>query len=190
MNSTVTNKLFNIKDFVDYSPFYIETGSSSGASIERALNAGYISIDSVEADKKWLDHCINRFGKVPNVTLWYGLSQDMLPEMLKSVDRKAVILLDAHPTGAGSAGHDDLMEKGDKSEFQQDTIITKELKAILTHKNDHCIVIDDQNGSNEDNLAYREMLLEANPNYKFFWYDEKLNEEAIFYKNKILVAIV
>lgn len=183
-----TDKLLDFQDFLCHSDVYVETGSATGESIKRALQAGYRNIRSVEVYQPFYTLCLEKFKGHPYVDLFLGKSDETLPGMLYGLNR-CVIFLDAHPAGPNTGGHDDLMEKGDKSTFAQDYVLRNEIKAILAHRNDHIVIIDDQNGPNEDNAEYMKMFLEANPDYKFYWYDEKLDENAIFYKNKSLVAI-
>jgi hypothetical protein len=109
--------------------------------------------------------------------------------MLKGIIHPCVIFLDAHPAGPNTGGHDDLMDKGENSEFQQDFILTKEIVIILKNNINHIIIIDDQNGINADNIAYMKMLSAANPNYEFYFYDEQLDPNGTYYKNKSLVCV-
>ncbi len=187
MTSIVTNKLFDIKDFRKHSPYFIETGLAAGDGLDRALKAGFTNCKSVEAWEPFYQAGLIKYANDDRVKLFLGKSSELLPDMLEH--SRAVILLDSHPAGPNTAGHDDLMEKGAASEFNQDTIITNELKAILNHGNNHVVILDDQDINSTDNIAYRQMLLDANPDYRFYWFNEQLNENAIFYKNKLLVAI-
>lgn len=189
MKPIETNKLLNFADFKSHSDTYIETGSCYGGSITKALSAGYTKIKSVEVFEKFYNHCVELFASNQNIELYLGKSADKLPEMFSDVTKPAVIFLDAHPAGPNTGGHDDLMEKGNKSEFAQDNILTKELEIILNHSVEHLIIIDDQNGFNPENAEYMKMLLDANPNYEFFFYDEHLSSGARYYKNKSLVCI-
>jgi hypothetical protein len=68
--------------------------------------------------------------------------------MIPTEDR-CVIILDAHPSGPNTGGHDDLMLNGSLSEFDQNNILTKEVE-IITHKSGgrDLIIIDDQGGIN------------------------------------------
>lgn len=185
---TITNKLIgSYEDFTKYSDTYIESGSCMGGSIELALKAGFKTIKSVEAKENFYQHCLDKFRNNKNVQLYFGKSTDMWGTMLEGVG-KSVLLLDAHPSGEASAGHSDLMEKGDKSEFFQDNIIHRELEIILAHRNDHVIIIDDQNlDTDKSYISFCEQIYAANPNYKFYGYDEQRGTH--FYKNKFLVAI-
>ena len=186
MKPIETNKLLNFAEFVSHRT-YIETGSCHGGSIIRAQNAGFTLIKSVEVFEDFYIKCTELFKNDPEVFLYLGESREELPNMLDDIFEPAVFFLDAHPAGPNTGGHDDLMEKGDKSEFHQDFILTEELKIILNNNPNHIIIIDDQNGENPDNEAYRKMILEANPNYRFYFYDEQAGNK--FYKNKSLVCI-
>jgi hypothetical protein len=184
---TSTNKLLNFAEFRNFSPVYVETGTCYGGSVEKALSAGFKHVLSVEVFEKFYLHCLDKFKDNTKVALFFGKSDEMLPEMLENVRERAVFFLDAHPAGPNTGGHDDLMQKGEKSEFHQDYILTKELQTILAHGKEHLIIIDDQNGMNPENEHYMKMILEANPNYVFYFYDEQAGD--IFYKDKSLVCI-
>ena len=189
MKPIETGKLLNFADFRSHSDTYVETGSCYGQSIDRALGAGFPIVKSCEVYEPFYRHCKSIYKEQPKVTLFLGNSKDSLPLMLEGITEPCVIFLDAHPAGEGTGGHDDLMKKGNKSEFQQDFILTKEIDIILNHGKNHVIIIDDQNGENNDNKAYIKTLLKANPSYLFYFYDEQLGDAKSFYKNKSLVCI-
>lgn len=186
MNITQTNKILNYADFVSFSPMYVETGTCYGQSIDRAIVAGFQRIKSVEMMPEFYSVCYERFKNNPSIELYLGKSTDMLPIMIKDLGYPAVFFLDAHPAGPGTGGHDEVISGNE--EFGQHAIITQELKHILAHRNDHLIIIDDQNGVNEDNKVYMQMCLESNPNYKFEFYDENLSGDHL-YKDKALVCV-
>ncbi len=182
MKPTETGKLLNFADFLTHSNIYIETGTCYGGSLRKAMDAGYTNLRSVEVYEPFYKKCQDLFRNNKNVDLFFGTSAEQLPKMLEDIKVPAVIFLDAHPAGPNTGGHDDLMEKGNESEFHQDRILTGEIKTILANNPRHIIIIDDQNGNNPDNEAYIKMILEANPHYQFYFYDEQAGE--IFYKNK------
>lgn len=171
--------IFNIKDFRAYSPIYVESGSCTGESINRALNAGFKRIKSVEYHEPFYRHCIQRFKGKP-VELFLGKSTDVLERMLADVYEPAVIFLDAHPAGPQTGGHEELMA-GDPS-FHQHNILQTELKIILEHRNNHLIIIDDT-PPGPDAEEYKQILGKG---YRFEWYDEQL--ETTFTKEKIMVC--
>lgn len=182
-----TGKLLNFSSFRPHSHIFIETGSARGDGIQAALDAGFKVIKSVEAKDTYFVHCQDKFSGNPNIELFFGLSKDLLPLMLASVKESAVFWLDAHASGESSAGHFDLMEKGDKSDYHQHNALVAELKIALAHRNDHVFLIDDQNGRHSQTQDYLDMMLAVNPNYKFYFYDERRGND--YYKDKILVAI-
>lgn len=180
-------KALNFGDFLKYSGTFIETGSHAGQGIRAALAAGFSHIKSVEAERSFYEACAALFSDTPGIELFHGLSTELLPLMLAGVDAPAVFWLDAHPSGPGTGGHDDLMQNGGASTFTQDNILTKEIEIILSHRNDHVILIDDQYGENAENIRYRRTLTKANPNYHFQFFDRQ--EGPTFYKDKVLACI-
>lgn len=186
METKHTGKLLDYSNYLYHSDTYIESGAAAGESIRRALQAGFQNIRSCEMDVKWFSHCAERFAANPMVTMYFGNSVDQWPNML--INKPCVLFLDAHPAGAGTAGHNEF-EEGD-GRYGQDFIITQELEIILAHRNDHLIIIDDQNGENKDNAKYMQMCLKVNPNYTFEFWDENLSgDPECYYKSKILVCI-
>ena len=176
-----TGKLLNFADFRKYSDTFIESGSCYGSGIDKAIEADYTDIRSVEAYAPHYDHCKVKY-KGTNIKLWFGLSQDKMPEMLADINKPAVVWLDAHVSGKDSAGHDEV--NGAKPEYQQHIILMKELEIILNHRTDHVIILDDQIG--DDSQKYVDFILSKNANYKFYFYDE-LRERL--HKNKVLACI-
>ncbi len=189
MKPIQTNKILDFADFLSHSKIYVETGSCYGGSINRALQAGFEKIRSCEVFDKFYNHCLEAFKDNDKVKLYLGESRHELSVMLSDLTEPAVIFLDAHPAGPNTGGHDDLMNKGKESEFNQDFILTKEIDIILKSNKNHIIIIDDQNGEHDENKAYVETILRANPAYSFYFYDEQLSDEKSFYKNKSLVCI-
>src|SRR3990167_8257545 len=130
---TETAKMLNFADFRKYSNVFIETGSAMGDGIQRALDAGYSVVKSVEAKDDYFSHCTNLYHADDRVKLYFGLSKDRLAEMLSDVKEDAVFWLDAHVSGPNSAGHEDFMAKGDKSDYHQHNALMAELAIITAH---------------------------------------------------------
>lgn len=186
--ATETGRILDFAEFRKHSDTIIESGSGGGDGIRQMIRAGYNLIRSVEAKDTYFKTLEHAFATEMAVQLYFGMSKDKFPEMLADVTTPAVFFLDAHVSGPNGAGHEDYMEKGNASEYAQDNCLRAELEIVLAHRNDHVIIIDDQNGENEENIKYREMCLAANPSYKFYFYDEH-RAGGTFYKNKSLVAI-
>ena len=189
-----TNQLLDYKDFVKYSDEFYETGAAAGDGIQRALDAGFDMVTSIEASKEYFEICRKRFsGKQLKVFLRHGKSVDILSLMLtkNNVRIPSVFYLDAHVSGETSAGYEDWIENGEESEYAQDKTIKLELAIILAHSNKHVIIIDDVNGIADGHAhEYAAIMQAANPDYKFYFYDECLSGDAqYFYHEKLLVAI-
>jgi hypothetical protein len=172
----------------------IETGSAAGDGIKRALDAKFDSVCSIEAHAGWYEKCLERFGKNTKVKLIYGKSTDKLKtaiEIFNIGNPNFVFYLDAHASGEASASHKELMEFGPDSEYSQDNIIKAELDIILAKKPNSVIVIDDVNGLDDGHaVEYCEKMLAANPNFRFFFFDENLSGKIeYYYYDKLLVAL-
>jgi len=180
-----TSKLLDYADFVSFSPLYVETGSCTGESIQRALDAGFQRVISVEAMPEYFEMAKKRFAINPAVQVYKGISYEALPVMIANLTYRAVFFLDAHPAGPGTAGHEEIMQG--QSDFGQDYIITRELEVILAHRNDHLIIIDDLAEGSKEDESYMKLCLFHNKNYTFEYYDEQLPgvERRI---NKVLVC--
>jgi len=178
-----TGRLLDYKDFRKYSDTLIETGSGHGGGIQRALDAGFRSIVSIEAKPENYEICMERFLPDPRIVLLLGESVNVLPEVLDIFRQRVVFFLDAHPSGPRSYGHKELME-GNR-DFAQDTIIRKELGILLESPYKHVFILDDING-HAIASDYVQMIADKRENYKFFFYDEN---PGTFYKDKLLVAV-
>lgn len=183
-----TGKLLNYKDFVHMSSVFIETGTAAGDGVQRALDAGFCTVSSIEAKEYWYELCKKRFTGNAHVDICLGKSTDELKTYQVLEQERCVIFLDAHPAGPESAGHAE-WESGDRS-WDQDTIIKAELAIILATAKRHVIIIDDVNGMKDGHAAEYMALIEADyPNqYDYAFYDENLSG-SLLYEDKILVAI-
>lgn len=187
-----TGRLLDYKEFLKYSYTFVETGNAAGDGLQRAIDAGFKRIYGVEAQKMYYDMCFTRFLiQFPNVIIFHGKSVDQLPVLLNLFSREAVFFLDAHVSGDTSYGYQEWLKDGENGPTSQDNIIKAELAIILANYNKHVIIIDDVNGLADGHaVQYMDIMLQANPDYKFRFYDENLSgDPAFYYKDKLLVAI-
>lgn len=175
---------------MDFSPYrkysntLIETGTHIGESVQAALSAGFEKVISVELYEKFYRKSSERFKNNPSVKLHFGRSTDLLPEMISGCPIPSVFWLDAHPSGPGTALHDELMS-GDK-EAEQDNILLKELTIILNHGR-HVVLIDDQQGW-ATAKKFADQIDEYYPDcYTFSIEDE--HRPGVHYKEKVLVCL-
>lgn len=146
---------------------FVETGSCIGGSILAALECGFEKIYSVEYFEQYYKECQNKFTNNEKVKLFIGHSADLLPEMMRDINEKSFIWLDAHAHGSQLG----LPETDNRWKFCP---LLYELDAIKQHPiKNHTILIDDINHLGTevmDNITLEEIknkILEINPEYKF-----------------------
>lgn len=186
-----TGKLLDYKEFRKYSDTFIETGCAAGDGVQRALDAGFKDVISIEAEIKYCKQSTTRFKDQRNVAILFGKSVDVLTELIKGKTGCNVFYLDAHVSGDTSAGYEDWIANGEESDYAQDKTIKAELNIILSSYKRHVIIIDDVNGLADGHaLEYAGLISSFNPEYKFYFYDENLSgDPAFYYHDKLLVAI-
>lgn len=150
---------------------FIETGSLTGGGIAIALYSGFREIHSVEVNPDYYGACLKSFGTNPKVHLYLGDSKEVLPNILKKINKQATFFLDSH------VAHNTSLSKG-----ENEVPLLSELEAIKKHPiNTHTILIDDsrlmgktpQGNSSEVSLEWLfitkdviiKRLLEINPEY-------------------------
>lgn len=119
--------------FVDYpNPVFIETGTHLGDGVQKALDAGFEKVISIELADKYYLHCRNRFLYDPRVEIIQGDSFKVLPDILEKLDCPATFWLDGHHSGY------------DTGLGEHWTPLMQELQAIADHHiKTHTILIDD-----------------------------------------------
>ena len=185
-----TNELLHYKDFRHFSDTFIETGSGHGDGIQRALDAGFARIFSIEAYYDSFLLCARRFVSNGRVRLYRGKSVEVLPKLLRMDLGQCVFFLDAHPSNEKSYGYNEVALG--EQEYTQDKIIRDELGLILGDERRHILMIDDLRGDSDDCAhQYVEIVQRAKPGYSFAFYDENLSGDnpEFFYKDKLLVAV-
>ncbi len=155
--------------------YFIETGSYHGDGIQKALDAGFPQIFSIEVAPRYVEHCHKRFANNNRVTLLLGDSTNVLPQLLTQISSPATFWLDGHYSWGTARG--DL-----------NSPILEELEAIRQHPiKTHTILIDDIRLLGTIDFDFLELddiikkLLEINPHYKIHF-------ENGFIPNDVLVA--
>jgi len=118
----------------------IETGTYYGEMIS-AMRKHFERIYSIEFDPGLAGRAIRNFEHFPNIQILEGDSQQVLPELLKSLREPALFWLDAGYYGWAGL-------ESDKRR------LSAEFEAILRHPvNGHVILMDDARGLNGQNGA-------------------------------------
>jgi len=109
----------------------IETGTYQGDMLASMWNV-FSQIFSIELSQDLFQKAKLRFAKYSHICIMHGDSSEILPQILRSINKPCLFWLDAHYSGGVTA-------KGDI-----DTPIISELKQILSHSiKNHVILIDD-----------------------------------------------
>jgi len=111
---------------------FIETGTSQGDAVARALECGFENAYSVEIDPGLYEQCKKRFAGKSNVHLYLGDSFVVLPEILKNIQCPSTFWLDAHLNGVSPC----------IGKFK--CPILREIDLILNHNINHTLIIDDR----------------------------------------------
>jgi hypothetical protein len=109
---------------------FVESGTYLGATVEY-LSQYCSSIYSIEYQERLYRRAIQRFAHRPNIRILHGSGSDIMPVILKELDRPALFWLDGH-FASGTAA---------ENEAACPTLL--ELREILLHRGDHVILIDD-----------------------------------------------
>lgn len=153
---------------------FVETGSLHGEGINKALEAGYKKVYSIELSPHFYQYCSQKFRDNPNVRILLGDSGTVLKEILQSMNEPVVFWLDSHYSRFGTA-------LGDSS-----TPILRELEAIAAHPiKSHTILIDDVRlfGTVEfDFIELDEIIAiikSINPNYSISFEDGYVPKDVL-----------
>jgi hypothetical protein len=117
----------------------VETGTYYGEMVA-AMKHHFDRIYSVEYEHQLATRAKNKFARYSHITILEGDSQQVIPELLKSLAQPTLFWLDAGYYGWAGL-------QGDKQR------LTTELEAILHHPPKHIILMDDARGLNGQNGA-------------------------------------
>lgn len=138
---------------------FIETGTFQGRTIAKLLGDFEI-IHTIELSKNYANSAKRKFKKNKNVTVHQGPSEDLLPQVLKSIEGRVIFWLDAHYSRGGTALG------------ATETAILSELDAIKEcGVKEHVILIDDMRYFGNKQLGYPsveeivDILHNINPEY-------------------------
>lgn len=165
--------------FKEYpNPYFVETGSYTGDSIQLALDAGFKDIRAIEINKECVQKCRERFKGQP-VSVFEGDSAYMLFDVINEIHGRITFWLDSHWQ----------MLEGEKP-GEHPWPLFWELNQISHHKiKEHTIIIDDMLYLTHPDVTgwtkkrIEERILQINPRYKIEYFANPI-------VNNILVASV
>ncbi|HSX13418.1 MAG TPA: hypothetical protein VLE96_03250 [Chlamydiales bacterium] len=160
---------------------FVETGSEWGNAIQKALDAGFRVIHSLEVAPNRAAHCKERYKNYPNVHVWNKDSSTELWDVISTIHEPATFWLDAHYPGESPLGGNNTALMGELEQIKRHPIKT------------HTIMIDDLHCCGTalfDHHTKEEIIqkvLEINPNYTISFIPG--GEDGTFLGN-ILVAFI
>lgn len=162
---------------------FVETGTFGGDGIQKALDAGFEEVYSIDIDAINVRDSKNRFKDKPEVHIYLGDSSYQLTDVIAPLNEPVVFWLDAHN------GFPDPEDRTTKN-----TPLMEELDQIKNHPiKTHTILIDDLHCCETllfDFLTLEEIMdkvWQINPDYTITFVDGGNDGE---YKNNVLVAYV
>lgn len=125
-------KINKLKKYIN--PVFVETGSGKGSGIQKALDAGFKRVISIELDPENYKTVKKRFENHPEIEIYLGYSQNLLESIIKNIDTEITFFLDAHANRK-----DEVYEK--QGFFSP---ILMELEIIKKHPiKTHTLILDD-----------------------------------------------
>lgn len=162
---TITKQI--LERFTPNRQTYIETGTYMGASAKVAVVVGFKNVHTVDINKDYSKYAPS------GSTFHHGRSVDVLPELIKEVDKSeesVVFFLDGH-TNSGE-------KTPDAYPLIWELSIIKQAK-----RNDHVIIIDDMyhmwrcfkdGPSIEESIKrIQDIILSINESYEFEFFDKQ-----------------
>lgn len=164
--------------FTNYiNKYYVETGSYTGNTIQKALDAGFKNVISFEITQKYYDICKERFKNNKNVKLILGDSYQLMFDSIKKINTPITFFLDAHLCDNDT----------DYSTVAGKCPLLYELDQIKKHSlKNHTILIDDVRLCRPEHFGItlddiKNKILSINSKYVFTF-------EDYYYEKDVLVA--
>jgi len=158
--------------------YFVETSSCNGDGIQKALDAGFAEIYSIELSPMYAEHCRERFKDQPNVHIVEGDSAVVLWDVIKALDAPITFWLDGHYSGSNTVKSAEM------------AALRLKIHAIKKHPiKTHTILIDDVRDFGTQNMDFMTLnqvirkIKKVNAGYVIS-YDEGIM------KNDVLVATV
>lgn len=167
---------------------FIETGTAFGGTVNTAKGI-FNKIYSIEPNEKFYKYCVKRFKKIKNVKLFKGLSENILPNILKSLNDKSVIWLDGHNSPNMISSKDNCpllteLKHIENSKIKNNIIMIDDIRCLLwrntnwdhiqSNSEDVKIIFNDIGQGWPDFFEIKKALLKINPNYLLCIYGDVL----------------
>ncbi len=156
--------------------YFIETGTYVGDGVQKAIDAGFQNIYSIELSTHFYKIASERFKDYPNVHIFQGDSSEILEAVLQEIDGPATLWLDGHYSG------------GQTARGFENCPILKELAIIKNHHiKQHTILIDDIRCCGTEifnGITLKEVVdcaFQINPRYKISFEDGHIPKDVLVF---------
>jgi hypothetical protein len=151
---------------------FVETGTEAGHTTSLASLFNFKELHTIELSKDWYDFSKEKFLGNPNIHVHFGDSSEVLPQLLKTINKKILFWLDGHYSGGNTA-------KGKKS-----SPLLEELEAIKAHDiKNNIILIDDIRLAGTEWIPplqdITKKILEIHQNYRFTFMPSSLSSTDV-----------
>ena len=160
-----------LSNFVN--PVFVETGTYTGLTIQKALDAGFKEIHSIEISEQLHSNSRAMYRDLPSVHTYCGNSADVLTQILPLITEPATFWLDAH-----------------NFEFCPDKVsgnpfpLMDEIRCLSTKREIvHTVLVDDLpcfRTFHYDLDAVRSALLKINSRFRFEILENSSGRQQIF----------
>ena len=157
--------------------YFFESGSHVGEGIQKALDAGFEKIISVELSPYYYNVCTTKFRNNPKVDLYLGDTEDLLGKIISKINSSITFWLDGHNSGGYTAWG------------KHESPLMQELEIIKTHSiKTHTLIIDDLRCWEKPHYEFDkqdiiDLIKSINPDYIIEYADGHI-------ENDILVAYI
>jgi len=111
---------------------FFETGTHVGDGVQKALNAGFKNVISIELSEMYYNLCKYKFNNNKFVHLYLGDTEDIMWDLISKIYDPITFWLDGHNSGGNTAWG------------KHESPLMQELEIIKKHNiKNHTIIIDD-----------------------------------------------
>lgn len=149
----------NLFDKYKNTNWFFESGTHVGEGVQKALDAGFTNIISVELSPQYYNHCVSRFRNNNRVHLYLGDTEDLMWSLISKINEPITFWLDGHNSG------------GDTAWGYHESPLMQELEIIKKHPiKNHTLIIDDLRCWEKPHYVFDKndiinFLKKINPNY-------------------------
>ena len=152
---------------------FFESGTHVGEGVQKALESGFKNIISVELAPNYYNHCVSKFKDNNYVKLFMGDTEDIMEQLISSINEPITFWLDGHNSGADTAWG------------KHESPLIQELEIIKRHPiKTHTLIIDDLRCWEKphydfDKSDVLEFIKTINPDYEIVYEEGHIMDDIL-----------